>query len=64
MPAELEETWAGLIDVTPDSNPVIDQINQLPGLTIATGFFWSWFWYWSGSGTIGRRYSVELDTAY
>ncbi|HAY46842.1 MAG TPA: D-amino-acid oxidase [Gammaproteobacteria bacterium] len=36
--AELEETWAGLIDVTPDSNPVIDQINQLPGLTIATGF--------------------------
>jgi glycine/D-amino acid oxidase-like deaminating enzyme len=36
--AKLDETWAGLIDVTPDSNPVIDQINQLPGLTIATGF--------------------------
>ena len=36
--AEHDESWAGLIDVTPDSNPVIDQISQLPGLTIATGF--------------------------
>jgi glycine/D-amino acid oxidase-like deaminating enzyme len=36
--AELDESWAGLIDVTPDSNPVIDRISQLPGLTIATGF--------------------------
>lgn len=36
--AEIAETWAGLIDITPDSNPVIDRVSQLPGLTLATGF--------------------------
>ena len=36
--ATIEEAWAGLIDVTPDSNPVIDRIRSIPGLTIATGF--------------------------
>ncbi len=36
--AQVEEAWAGQIDVTPDSNPVIDQIQSIPGLTIATGF--------------------------
>lgn len=34
----IEEAWAGLIDVTPDSMPVIDKIDAIPGLTIATGF--------------------------
>lgn len=36
--AEIEQAWAGVIDVTPDSNPVIDRISQIEGLTIATGF--------------------------
>jgi glycine/D-amino acid oxidase-like deaminating enzyme len=36
--AELEESWAGLIDVTPDSTPVIDRIQAIPGLIVATGF--------------------------
>lgn len=36
--AEIEESWAGLIDVTPDSTPVIDRIQTIPGLTVATGF--------------------------
>lgn len=36
--AELEESWAGLIDVTPDSMPVIDRVQAIPGLTVATGF--------------------------
>ncbi|RDL45533.1 D-amino-acid oxidase [Marinomonas piezotolerans] len=36
--ASIEEAWAGVIDVTPDSNPVIDRIASIPGLTIATGF--------------------------
>ncbi|OTG87435.1 D-amino-acid oxidase [Acinetobacter sp. ANC 4558] len=35
---EIENTWAGMIDVTPDSNPVIDSIDHIQGLTIATGF--------------------------
>ena len=35
---EIESQWSGMIDVTPDSNPVIDRIEKIPGLTIATGF--------------------------
>ncbi|KFC38153.1 D-amino acid oxidase [Klebsiella michiganensis] len=36
--AELAQAWAGVIDVTPDSNPVIGEIAALKGLTLATGF--------------------------
>lgn len=36
--AEIEQTWAGMIDITPDSNPVIGSVDKLPGLTVATGF--------------------------
>lgn len=36
--AEIENTWAGVIDITPDSNPVISRVEQLPGLVLATGF--------------------------
>jgi len=36
--AEIAEAWAGVIDVTPDSNPVIGPVAKLPGLTLATGF--------------------------
>ncbi|WP_425640738.1 NAD(P)/FAD-dependent oxidoreductase [Marinomonas gallaica] len=36
--AEQEEAWAGVIDITPDSNPVIGRVGEIPGLTLATGF--------------------------
>ena len=36
--AEIESQWSGMIDITPDSNPVIDRLEQIEGLTIATGF--------------------------
>jgi len=36
--AEIAQAWAGIIDVTPDSNPVIGPVAALPGLTLATGF--------------------------
>lgn len=35
---QIEQAWAGMIDVTPDSNPVISRVDNLPGLTLATGF--------------------------
>ncbi|WP_226570811.1 NAD(P)/FAD-dependent oxidoreductase [Mangrovibacter yixingensis] len=31
-------SWAGMIDVTPNSNPVIGPVAQLAGLTVVTGF--------------------------
>jgi len=34
----IDETWAGMIDVTPDSLPVIGPVASLPGLILASGF--------------------------
>ncbi|MDZ5602501.1 FAD-binding oxidoreductase [Pseudomonas sp. RP23018S] len=36
--AKVEQAWAGTIDITPDSNPVISAVAKIPGLTVATGF--------------------------
>lgn len=36
--ATIKEAWAGAIDITPDSMPVISRIPDIPGLTVATGF--------------------------
>lgn len=36
--ATVAESWAGVIDVTPDSTPVIGPVEALPGLTLACGF--------------------------
>lgn len=36
--AVVRQSWAGMIDVTPDSLPVISPIDKIPGLTLASGF--------------------------
>ncbi|WP_428241924.1 NAD(P)/FAD-dependent oxidoreductase [Gynuella sp.] len=54
--ATIAESWAGLIDVTPDSNPVIDHIQSLPGLTIATGFSGHGF----GTGPAAGQLAADL----
>lgn len=36
--ARVAQQWGGMIDVTPDSMPVIGPVKRLPGLTLATGF--------------------------
>ncbi|WP_288487255.1 FAD-binding oxidoreductase [uncultured Novosphingobium sp.] len=36
--AKVAQSWAGMIDVTPDSHPVIAPIAKIPGLTLASGF--------------------------
>lgn len=54
--AQVEEAWAGLIDVTPDSNPVIDRIEAIPGLTIATGFSGHGF----GTGPAAGQLAADL----
>lgn len=36
--ATIAQTWAGMIDVTPDSLPVISPVAKIPGLTLASGF--------------------------
>ncbi len=54
--AEVEEEWAGVIDVTPDSNPVIDHVKDIPGLTVATGFSGHGF----GTGPAAGHLAADL----
>lgn len=50
--AEIVQSWAGLIDVTPDAVPVISQVDAVPGLTIATGFSGHGFGIGPGAGRL------------
>lgn len=54
--AEIEEAWAGVIDVTPDSVPVIDKIDTIPGLTVATAFSGHGF----GTGPAAGQLAADL----
>ena len=47
-----EEFWAGMIDVTPDVVPVMDQISRYPGLYLATGFSGHGFGIGPGAGRV------------
>jgi len=46
------ETWAGMIDVTPDAIPVISAVEQVPGFYIATGFSGHGFGIGPGAGRL------------
>lgn len=50
--AEIVQSWAGLIDVTPDAVPVISPVDDLPGLIIATGFSGHGFGIGPGAGRL------------
>lgn len=48
--AKIEQRWAGLIDVTPDIVPVMDEVTSLPGFYLATGFSGHGFGIGPGAG--------------
>lgn len=50
------ESWAGMIDVTPDAVPVISGVDELPGFFIATGFSGHGF----GVGPAAGRLMADL----
>ncbi len=50
------ETWAGMIDTTPDVVPVMDQISSLPGFYLASGFSGHGF----GIGPAAGRVMADL----
>ncbi len=47
---QVQQLWAGLIDVTPDAVPVISKHDDVPGLIIATGFSGHGFGIGPGAG--------------
>jgi glycine/D-amino acid oxidase-like deaminating enzyme len=48
----IEEKWAGMIDATPDAVPVIDAIEMVPGLFLASGFSGHGFGLGPGAGKL------------
>ena len=60
--AVVAETWAGMIDVTPDSLPVISPVTKLPGLTLATGFSGHGFGTGPGAGQLAADLAMGEAT--
>lgn len=58
--AEMAASWAGVIDVTPDSNPVIGPVASMPGLTLATGFSGHGF----GTSPAAGQLAADLVTGH
>ena len=49
---EIEECWAGMVDVTPDAVPCIAPMDSLPGLYLASGFSGHGFGIGPGAGKL------------
>ncbi|WP_171122457.1 MULTISPECIES: FAD-binding oxidoreductase [unclassified Ruegeria] len=56
--AEIVQSWAGMIDVTPDAIPVMSSVDEMPGMFIATGFSGHGFGIGPGAG----RFMADLVT--
>lgn len=54
--AKIEEVWAGMMDITPDSLPVMGPSAKIPGLTLATGFSGHGF----GTGPAAGELAADL----
>lgn len=50
--ARISDDWAGLIDATPDGIPVIDHVEELPGLYVSSGFSGHGFGIGPGAGML------------
>ncbi len=57
--AVAEEAWAGTMDITPDSLPVISPARTIPGLTVASGFSGHGF----GTSPAAGQLAADLVTA-
>lgn len=58
--ARIAQSWAGTIDVTPDSDPVIAPVAALPGLTVASGFSGHGF----GTGPAAGHLAADLVSGH
>ncbi len=57
------ETWAGMVETTPDVIPVIDESDKIPGFYIATGFSGHGFGIGPGAGKAIAGMLTGTDTA-
>ena len=57
------ESWAGMVETTPDVVPVIDAVEALPGFHIATGFSGHGFGLGPGAGKAAAQMLTGATTA-
>ena len=56
--------WAGMIDLMPDVVPIIDEVPQMPGLVLATGFSGHGFGIGPGAGRVVARMVDGVATGF
>jgi glycine/D-amino acid oxidase-like deaminating enzyme len=61
---EFAESWAGMIDATPDIVPVMDNIESHPGLFLASGFSGHGFGIGPGAGKVMANLIAGKDTGF
>lgn len=61
--SKIVQTWAGLIDVTPDAVPVISSVGALPGFFIASGFSGHGFGLGPGAGQLMAEIVTGSDAS-
>ena len=59
--AQIEQSWAGLLDMTPDALPVIDAVPGIAGVTVAMGFSGHGFCLGPITGRIVSRLVQDRD---
>ncbi len=57
------QEWAGYIDATPDAVPYISKIDDIPGLTVATGFSGHGFGIGPGAGQLAAQLATDQTSA-
>ncbi|BCI65819.1 NAD(P)/FAD-dependent oxidoreductase [Acetobacter aceti] len=57
------ERWGGLIDVTPDAVPIVDQSKIIPGLVLGTGFSGHGFGIGPGAGKLLSEIVMNTRTS-
>ncbi|MCX8957800.1 NAD(P)/FAD-dependent oxidoreductase [Erwinia psidii] len=58
----VDHAWAGWIDTTPDLVPVIDEVSQIPGLIVASGFSGHGFGIGPGAGKLCSQLVLNEQT--
>ncbi|WP_209598594.1 FAD-binding oxidoreductase [Ruegeria sp. HKCCSP351] len=58
--SEIVQSWAGMIDVTPDAIPIISGVDDMPGMYIATGFSGHGFGIGPGAGRLTADLVTDL----
>lgn len=56
------QEWGGYIDVTPDAVPYISKIQDVPGLTVATGFSGHGFGIGPGAGQLAATLATDQNS--